>query len=428
MGLRGTYNSGIIQLAVPIIIVGGLVMNSVDAVGQQLMSYRECLEMAEGKHSHIIKAETYREDAITRKNITVRDKRLPDFDTRITVARDMIDQEKYEERPFDQSWSVYTGVSLFDWSTAPKIKKATHEIGRTNYAIHSAKSDVAYWATAAYFSTLANQAHLKNAEEHLDSLVMNQEKYSNDTSLMEKTDAAIFETQLLISQYQNKVLRQRMQLQRVLYLDEIIPIPSDEMAAPQLLTTQETFFEMIFHDAASILAQYHRISIDNKRQDKKIASAPLFPKLDVGVQYGQDFMTGWKGFIGRADLVYKLWNWNITGLNKDLADNEIKRKVLDYNDAIRNLQFDLNLLALDYDNHTSAASQLLVDLKWKNYENAIISYESGEMSVDDFMSNMAQAFSARNSQISHSLAAWNILNSLCKKAENHERLEDMLVK
>lgn len=409
----------IFKYTAPIVIPVSMGIGSLFGQSGNVMalSYEAALERAVDVNGEMRKSEINYEIAQKREIRTRRTARRPSFSTRVTATRDFLKPEEYVDLPITPSWSLSARIPLFNKVNSANIGLKQNDVDRKYLSIVSQKSNVQYAVTTAFNTALTYKSIIKNSDEKI-------KEYANILEIADSSDFSKLETEVLKEMknkqnFEKEYQTQVIQLKKLLKMHDVTPNPTGTLEKPMVLANEELFFQNMFKNATKIMGAYYGLSIKDKEFAKDKAKAPLWPSADGWTEYGKDLKSNWQGFVIGATLSYQIWNWNASGLDKDIADLEIEKILIDFEEALLSQEYAMRELIQDYSNYLNLADENIIKLKEENYRKDLEKYAKGELSLDDLTGQLDGLYSEKNNYYLNILAANEIINLFRRKTENY---------
>lgn len=313
-----------------------LTLTTLLGLAQKPTTLEQAINEALNNNINIKNREIILEREEIRYEINRRDLYFPNLNTAVRGAQNFLDQGK-----FSTSFSLYTGISIFDMSRKPRMRKLNINIQRQEIHLTHAQANIYRDVTITYFNTklTSKQIELRKQQIHEITEILDETKkdnafyeeaqqYFNPKLLELETKIKDLEIQYDINQIQLKRLLNKNNNEELVLLTQLY--------VPEKIEKKETQ-EKIIREAIQTQTEIDRLAQQDSYEDKKIAQARVYPIISAGVQYLNEFMPApYEGALLRLDLTMSPFKWGntrrekeIVNKNKQITQNNMDQRKLD---------------------------------------------------------------------------------------------------
>lgn len=227
--------------------------------------------------------------------------------------------------------SVSAGITLFGgMGNLHQLKRAKLDLRAALLGVEKARNDITLNVTAYYLEILCAHENIRNAEQIVSTLALQEEKTAKMVELRKKTSADLLQIQSQRAEAENELLTAQNQLyiaklnlcQLLEYEDyihfETVP-PEEALPAD---TELPAGVEQVI-DAALMLPQVDmaRLGIEIAHRDIRIAQASYYPTLSLSAAYGSSYSDARQKTFRNADGTYRYEAYPFFEQYKDNANS-----------------------------------------------------------------------------------------------------------
>lgn len=229
--------------------------------------------------------------------------------------------------------SVSAGITLFGgMGNLHSMKRARLDLQSALLGVEKAKNDATLNITAYYLEILCAKENIRNAEQIVSTLEIQEEKTSKMVEARKVTSADLLQIQSQLADAENEALTARSQLYiaklNICQLLEIRDYISFDTAVPE--DTQPDIKQQpqdvsAVTDAAMTLPQIKMaaLDIDMARRDIRIAQASYYPTLSLSAAYGSSYSDVRQKAFQNPDGTYRYDAYPFFEQYKDNANSYI---------------------------------------------------------------------------------------------------------
>lgn len=229
--------------------------------------------------------------------------------------------------------SFSAGITLFGgMGNLHNLKRAKLDLQSALLGVEKTRNDVTLNVTARYLEILCAEENIRNAEQIVQTLTIQEEKTAKMVEACKVTTADLLQIQSQLADATNEVLTARNQLYiaklnlcQLLELDDFASfetVAPDEVL-PDIGLLPRDVAEVT--DAAMALPQVRmaRLDIDIARRDIRIAQAPYYPTLSLGAAYGSSYSDARQKVFQNPDGTFRYEAYPFFEQYKDNANSYV---------------------------------------------------------------------------------------------------------
>lgn len=229
--------------------------------------------------------------------------------------------------------SVSAGITLFaGMGNLHTLKRAKLDLQAALLGVEKARNDITLRVTACYLEILCAHENIRNAEQIVQTLELQEEKTAKMVEARKVTAADLLQIQSQRADAENEVLTARNQLYiakldlcQLLELDdyasfETVP-PSD--ALPGAAALPQDAAEVVDGALALPQVQMARLGIELARRDIRLAQAAYYPTLSLAAAYGSSYSNARQKAFRNADGTYRYETYPFLEQYKDNANSYV---------------------------------------------------------------------------------------------------------
>lgn len=227
--------------------------------------------------------------------------------------------------------SVSAGIILFGgMGNLHRMRRARLDLQSELLGLDKVRNEVTLHVTARYLEILCAEENIRNAEQTVSTLRIQEEKTARKVEARKVTTADLLQIQSQLADAENEVLTARNQLDIAkLNLCQLLEL--DDYAAFEPVAPDETLpiegslpsdVDVVV-DAALALPQVRmaRLGIDIARHDIRIAQSAYYPTLSLSAAYGSSYSDARQKTFRNADGTYRYEAYPFFEQYKDNANS-----------------------------------------------------------------------------------------------------------
>lgn len=229
--------------------------------------------------------------------------------------------------------SVSAGITLFGgMGNLHNLKRAKLDLQSALLGIEKIRNDVTLNVTACYLEILCAGENIRNAEQIVSTLRIQEEKTAKMVAARKVTTADLLQIQSQLADAENELLTTENQLYiaklNLCQLLEIVDYASFETAAPNEALPDISLLPRgadEVTDAAMTLPQVRMaaLDIDIARRDIRIAQAAYYPTISLAAAYGTSYSDARQKAFQNPDGTYRYEAYPFFEQYKDNANSYI---------------------------------------------------------------------------------------------------------
>lgn len=231
------------------------------------------------------------------------------------------------------SSSLSAGITLFGgMGNLHRMRRARLDLQSELLGLERVRNEVTLHVTAYYLEVLCAEENIRNAEQIVSTLRIQEEKTARKVEARKVTTADLLQIQSQRSDAENEVLTARNQLQIAkLNLCQLLEL--DDYAAFEAVPPDEALTEdgalpwdaSDVVDAALALPQVRmaRLGIDIARRDIRIAQSAYYPTISLAAAYGSSYSDARRKAFQNADGTYRYEAYPFFEQYKDNANSYV---------------------------------------------------------------------------------------------------------
>lgn len=229
--------------------------------------------------------------------------------------------------------SLSAGITLFGgMGNLHRMRRARLDLQSELLGLDKVRNEVTLHVTAYYLEILCAGENIRNAEQIVATLKIQEEKTVKKVEAQKVTTADLLQIQSQLADAENEMLTARNQLDiaklnlcQLLELDDYAafePVPPDE-ALPDAGSLPADAAEVA--DAALALPQVRmaRLGIDIARRDIRLARAAYYPTISLAAAYGSSYSDARQKALQNADGTYRYEAYPFFEQYKDNANSYV---------------------------------------------------------------------------------------------------------
>lgn len=229
--------------------------------------------------------------------------------------------------------SLSAGITLFGgMGNLHGLKRAKLDLQSALLAVDKIRNDVALNVTARYLEILCAAENIRNAEQIVASLNIQEEKTAKQVEARKVTVADLLQIQSQLAEAENNVFTARntydiarLDLCQLLEIDDYSSFEpaTPEESLPEIALQPQDVGEIM--DAALTLPQLKiaALDIDMAKQDIRIAQAVYYPSISLSAAYGSSYSDARQKVFQNADGTYRYDAYPFFEQYKDNANSYI---------------------------------------------------------------------------------------------------------
>ncbi len=229
--------------------------------------------------------------------------------------------------------SISAGITLFGgMANLHNLRRAKLDLQSALLGVEKTRNDVTLNITAYYLEILCAQENIRNAEQIIRTLTIQEEKTAKMVEARKVTTADLLQIQSQLADAENEVLTARNQLYIAkLNLCQLLEL--DDYASFETVAPDEALPDMglMPHDAAEVMdaamslpqVRMARLGIDMARRDIRIAQASYYPTLSLGAAYGSSYSDARQKVFQNPDGTFRYEAYPFFEQYKDNANSYV---------------------------------------------------------------------------------------------------------
>ncbi|MEG2061964.1 MAG: TolC family protein [Alistipes sp.] len=226
--------------------------------------------------------------------------------------------------------SISAGFTLFGgMSNLHNLRRAKLDLQAELLGVEKTRNDVTLNITAYYLEILCAEESIRNAEQIVATLQIQEEKTAKQVEVRKVTTADLLQIQSQLANAENEVLTARNQLYiaklNLCQLLEIEDYMNFRTATPEKTLSA---IDLLPHGVDEVVEAAHslpqvriaELEIDIARRDVRIAQAAYYPTLSIGAAYGSSFSDARQKTFQNADGTYRFEAYPFFEQYKDNAN------------------------------------------------------------------------------------------------------------
>ena len=308
-------------------------------LGQKQWTLEECISYALG-HNIEIKSQ---ELGVETKQVTLSESKwayAPDISAsnsyNVSSGR-VLDPTTYDfienQTVQGNNTSISAGITLFSgMGYLHNLKRARLDLQSALLGVEKARNDIALNVTARYLEILCAQENIRNTEQIVSTLKIQEEKTAKQVEARKVTMADLLQIQSQLAEAENNVFTARntydiarLDLCQLLEINDYTSfetVAPDEMR-PEGETLPQEVDEVV--DAAMTLPQMKMaaLDIDMAKRDIRIAQASYYPTISLAAAYGSSYSDARQKALQNADGTYRYEAYPFFDQYKDNANKYV---------------------------------------------------------------------------------------------------------
>ena len=231
------------------------------------------------------------------------------------------------------SSSVSAGITLFSgMGNLHNLKRAKLDLQAALLGIEKVHNDVTLNVTARYLEILCAQENIRNTEQVVATLKIQEEKTAKQVEARKVTVADLLQIQSQLAEAENNVFTARntydvarLDLCQLLEIEDYTSFEtvSPDEALPENTTVPQEVDQVV--DAAMTLPQMKMaaLDIDMAKRDIRIAQASYFPTISLSAAYGSSYSDARQKALQNTDGTYRYEAYPFFDQYKDNANKYV---------------------------------------------------------------------------------------------------------
>ena len=233
--------------------------------------------------------------------------------------------------------SLSAGITLFGgMGNLHNMKRAKFDLQASLLGVEKTRNDVALNVTARYLEILCAAENIRNTEQIVSTLRVQEEKTAKQVEARKTTTADLLQMQSQLAEAENNVLTARNTYD-IARLDLCQLLEIDDYASFETVPPEDTLPDMPLLsgdvgaavDGALALPQMKMASLDiaMAKRDIRIAQASYFPSVSLSAAYGSSYSDARQKVFQNTDGTYRYDAYPFFEQYKDNANSYISLSV-----------------------------------------------------------------------------------------------------